>query len=116
MVDRIKEIAQGKVEIFDEKILNLEIREIIFKIILNVTSNVFMPVESEEYFRKLFEENTQKYVIALSLDSRSRSGLGINSQSNSPRSLFVEGSIRNNSNGTHSSNFDKNFPKMNPYH
>jgi hypothetical protein len=68
IVDKIKEIAQKKLEIFDERVLNLEIREILFKIILLISRDIFNPVEDDPYFQKLFGEILQKCVFALSVN------------------------------------------------
>lgn len=68
IVDKIKEIAHTKIDIFDERLINLETREILFKIILLISRDIFNPVEDDSYFQKLYGEILQKCFLALSVN------------------------------------------------
>jgi hypothetical protein len=65
ILDKIKEISSNKLDIFDDKILPLEFREIILKIILIITHNVFKNIKKDFYYSRLFEKNIQKYFTSL---------------------------------------------------
>jgi len=67
IIEKIKEISLKSLEIFDERILNLEIRETLIKIVFIILKSTYYHIK-DEYFANSYHDIIQNIILALNVN------------------------------------------------